>query len=478
MRKSPSRRYLVPAGLCALLLGLAAPAVATTARQAAPAGPARTSAARPAIPRPDAPHSTAIVSGLTGAAARKADPPVSAARRFAELNAASRRVAAAKARPSAPARAPSAASAPDVSSWSGAFHGYWGTFPSQTIYGAQATQSLNPGVTFSSTDSDYIYSPTLDPSGIGCIEITTIYDGGGDYVGAWDWCASSPGFAKTAAVDSVFLATYSTTVNGQPYYTVQDVQTDPTTNSWTAYLYNYTTDEWDTFYTSASTSPLGASGGGWDMNEVYTNYNPATGEGGYCTDTAGALWASTGLMYQLSSGGAWTPATTANSGMNLAYPTGADMGCNAVGYALPTANGDWRISNATHAADAIIGTGSGKCVDTPDSDFANDTREQIYTCNGTGAQSWTYNSSGELTVDGGQYCLDARGYGTTNGTVVQLWACRGTTNQQWSFSLNGSIVGIGSGKCLNVTGYGTTDRSPLQLWTCLGTTNDQWSWAS
>jgi hypothetical protein len=478
MRTSRSRRYLVPAGLCALLLAVAAPAVATTAHRAGPARPVRTSAPRPAVPNPRAPHSGTVLRGVTGAAARRADPPISATRRFAEFNAASRRAAAARARPGAAARAAIAAAAPDVSSWTGTFHGYWGTFPDQTVYGAQATQSLNPDVQFSPTDSDYIYSPTLDPSGIGCIEITTIYDGGGDYVGAWDWCASSPGFAKTVAVDSDFLATYSTTVNGQPYYTVQDAQTDPTTNSWTAYLYNYTTDEWDTFYTSASTSPLSASGGGWDLDEVYTNYDSATGEGAYCTDTAGALWESTGLMYQLSSGGTWTPATTANSSINLTYPTGADMGCNTVGYALPTANSDWQVSNATHAADAIIGTGSGKCIDTPHSNFADYTRMQIYTCNGTAAQSLTYNSSGELTVDGGRYCLDAKGYGTTNDTPVQLFACRGTTNQQWSFSLNGSIVGIGSGLCLNVTGYGTTNGSLLQLWTCLGTTNDQWSWAS
>src|SRR5208282_172494 len=47
MRTSLSRRYLVPAGPCALLLALAAPAVATTAGRAGPAGVAHTSAARP-----------------------------------------------------------------------------------------------------------------------------------------------------------------------------------------------------------------------------------------------------------------------------------------------------------------------------------------------------------------------------------------------------------------------------------------------
>jgi hypothetical protein len=472
------------AGLGAVLLGLAAPAVATTAQPAKPAAAARTSATRSASPSPNAPHSGKIVPGVTGAAAREQDPPVSATQRFAQLNAASHSAAehsaaslgGASLSGAAAKASPAATATPGLASWTGAFHGYWGTFPSQTIYGAQATQSLNPSIVAPTSGSQFIYSPTLDPSGIDTIEMSTIYDAGGNYVGAWDWGAADPGFAKTATIDSTFLATYATQVNGQYYYSVQNVQTDPTTNSWTAYLYNYTTGEWDTFYTSANTSKLSNSGGGWDMNEVYTDYNTSTDEGDYCSDTSGDLFESTGLQYQLSEGGSWTPATTANSSMNIAYPRGSDLGCDDSGFALPTANSDWQVTTSAHAAGPLVGTGSGKCLDTPSSDFANGTKEQIYTCNGTSAQSWTYNSSGELTVDGGKYCLDATGYGTTNGTPIQIWQCNGTTNQEWSFSLNGSIVGIGSGLCLNVVDYGTANGSKLQLWTCLGTTNDQWSW--
>jgi hypothetical protein len=481
-----ARPAAVVAGLGLALIGFTAPAVATTAHPATTVTPTVTRASAAGIPSPDAPHSGKIVTGvITGAAARKADPPVSAARRFAQLNAASKSSAAASkaGTPAATsgADAPAATSAvqPDtLTSWSGAFHGYWGTFPSQTIYGAQATQSLNPNVTLGSSSPDLVYSPTLDPSGIDCIEVSTIYSASGDQVGAWDWCASSPGFDEVVDVNTSFLDSYGTTVNGQHFYTVQDVQTDPTTNSWTAYLYNYSTGEWDTFYTSANTDKLSNSGGGWDMNEVYTNYDSTTGEGDYCTPTAGANFESTGLEYQLSSGGAWTAATTSNSSMNIAYPRGSDLGCADSGYALPTADSTWQVTNTTHAADPILGAGSGKCVDTPDSDFANGTLEDIYTCNATSAQSWTYNSSGELSVDGGKYCLNALGYGTTDGTRIQLWACTGTTNELWSFSLNGSIVGIGSGLCLNVIGYGTTNGTGLQLWQCLDTSNDVWSWSS
>jgi hypothetical protein len=458
------RRTIVPIGACTLMLGLALPSAVTTAATGA-ANPAPA----PAGPSPYAPHSKTVVPGITGAAARRADPPMSATKRWAELNAASHRAASHK-------TAAAGTIKPSLSSWSGADHNYWGAFPSQTVYGAQATQSLNPDTVLSSSSKDIIYSPTLDPSGLTCIEMSTIYFSGGDQVGAWNWCATSPGFAKVTAINASFLSTYTTTIDGQPFYSVQDVQTNPTTNSWTSYLYNYSTKAWDTFYTSANTSKLSNSGGGWDMNEVYTYYNTSTDEGSYCTQSYGANWETVNLQYQLSTGGSWVAATPSHNTMNVAYPSGEQVGCGDASYWLPTANSNWKVTNNQHSASEIIGAGSGKCVDTNDQVFANGTQEQIYTCHNGSGQEWTYNADGELTVDGGAYCLDATNYGTTNGTKIQLWKCNGTTNQEWTFSIHNAIVGIGSGKCLDVTNYGTTNGSPLQLWTCNDTTNQQWSW--
>jgi hypothetical protein len=424
------------------------------------------------------------VPGVTGAAARKQDPPISASQRFSQLNAASHTVAVP--RPSVdggdtavlPQRATASAAKPNaLPPWTGEFHGYWGTDPSQTIYGAQATQSLEPGIVAPTTGSQFIYSPTLDPSGIDTIEMSTIYDASGNYVGAWDWGAASPGFAKTAAINSSFLATYATQVSGQYFYSVQNVQTDPTANTWTAYLYNYTTGNWDTFYTSSNTSKLSNSGGGWDMNEVYTDYDSSTGEGDYCTITKGDVFESTGLQYQLSQGGSWTAATTSNSSMNLAYPRGADLGCDNSWYALPTPNSEWTVSNTTHGADELKGGPSGKCVDTNQDAFANGTKEQIYTCNAGSGQEWTYTSSGQFTVDGGKYCLDVKGQGTTPGTLVDLWSCNGGENQQWSFSIKHMLVSEQSGLCLQVENASTSNGGQLELGTCIDASNQQWSWS-
>ena len=455
--------FATPAG-AATIAQSAGTAKAPSTSTSAESNPAASQAQASAVPNANAPHSGHEVPGtMTSAAAQQDDPPQSSAQRLADLT--SQR---------APVTPASSTISPELSSWSGQFHGYWGTDPSVVDYGAQATQSVNPNVVLPSTDTDVIYSPTLYPTGASCIEVSTVYSHTGDAVNIWDWCASKPGFVKGDAVNSSFLSTYTTTLSGQPYYTVQDVLTNPTNNTWTVYLFNYTTGAWDTF-----DSISGSSGGtnlGWDMNEMYTSYNASTGEGDYCTQTYAAAWSTFALQYLPSYGGAWVAADPSNSSMNLAYPRGSDMGCANSDFWLPTANSNWKVTNSTHGAGELIGTGSNKCVDTNGNSFANGTKEQIWDCNGGAGQSWTYNSLGELTVDGGAYCLDAAGQGTTSGTKVDLYQCNGGTNQEWSFSIKHTLVGIQSGLCLDVTNYGTTDGSQLQLWTCNDTTNQQWQW--
>jgi hypothetical protein len=419
-------------------------------------------------PNPAAPHSGKSIPGISGAAAHRLDSPESPDQRRAELAAAgSRRVA-----PAVPS-----AVTPNLPTWSGAFHGYWGTFPSVVVSGAQATQSVNPRVQLGPSDPDTLYSPTLYPTGAGCIEATTIYaydttnKAPGIWVGAWDWCGTR-GFQVRTPVDASFLSTYTVAMSGQDYYTVQDVLTDSATNTWTAYLYNYQTATWDTLYTSSGSS--GGTNLGWAMDEVYTNYNSGTGEGFYCSESYGANWETYALSYQI--GGQWVAADSANSGTNLAYPRGSDLGCATDSFWLPTANANFKVTNNTHGPGELVGTGSGRCVDTNGNVFADGTKEQIWDCNHAAGETWTYNSLGELTVDNGQYCLDATGQGTANGTRIQLWRCLGGANQEWTLSIKHTIVGIQSGKCLDVTSYGTANGTPLQLWTCNATTNQQWTW--
>ncbi len=114
----------------------------------------------------------------------------------------------------------------------------------------------------------------------------------------------------------------------------------------------------------------------------------------------------------------------------------------------------------------------GLCLDDRSASTANFNPIQVYTCNGTNAQSWTVNSNGTLTVLGN--CLDVAGAGTANGTLVDLYPCNGTGAQSWVHQSNGELVNTNSGKCLDDTGFGGSGTQ-VQIWACADSSNQQWN---
>ncbi|MFI9006036.1 carbohydrate-binding protein [Actinosynnema sp. NPDC053489] len=319
---SPRRPALRRAVVALLAAGaLLVPAVPGSAAEAG----------KPAAgPTPDSPVSGKLVPALRGDAAKAA-----AGAKLSEQ--VLKRGEAFQAR-----HAEQRAAAAPLPPWSGSLHTVWGAFPTVVSDGAQATHTVNPGISIPSGNPDVVYAPTLVPSGKTCIEVTTFYWQGGNGVGAWDWCAASPGFAAVAWINSSFLGTYTTTYQGLPAYEVLDVQTNAVTNSWTAYLYNYTTSSWDALFTSADTSKLVDPHGGWSMFEVYTEYNPATGEGYYCTETYGTQYHAANLKIKVS--GTWTPLTTSNSTVPSSVSS-TDFGCYGLSFTLQTANSHWQVSH-------------------------------------------------------------------------------------------------------------------------------------
>ncbi|WP_327287761.1 endo-1,4-beta-xylanase [Streptomyces sp. NBC_01198] len=121
---------------------------------------------------------------------------------------------------------------------------------------------------------------------------------------------------------------------------------------------------------------------------------------------------------------------------------------------------------------AIKGSGSGRCMDVPNSTTADGTQVQLWDCSGNSNQQWTYTSDSELRVLGSK-CLDAAGTG--NGVKVQIYSCWGGDNQKWRLNSDGTIVGVQSGLCLDATGAATTNGTLLELWTCNGGSNQKWS---
>ncbi|PYC67650.1 alpha-N-acetylglucosaminidase [Streptomyces tateyamensis] len=122
-------------------------------------------------------------------------------------------------------------------------------------------------------------------------------------------------------------------------------------------------------------------------------------------------------------------------------------------------------------AGPVTGIG-GRCVDVTNGSSADSTPLQLWTCNGTAAQSWSLPGDGTVRADG--KCMDARGGATAAGTVVQLYSCNGTPAQSWVPRGDGTLQNTKSGLCLDASGGSSAPGTALILWTCTGTANQLW----
>ncbi|SEN35640.1 RICIN domain-containing protein [Actinacidiphila rubida] len=128
-----------------------------------------------------------------------------------------------------------------------------------------------------------------------------------------------------------------------------------------------------------------------------------------------------------------------------------------------TANGT--SGGGGEGGSAVVGQGSGRCVDVNAAGTADGTVVQLWDCNGTVAQKWSRVGGTFVNPNSGK-CLDVSGGRTADGTVVQLWTCLNNAAQQWVVNGNGTIVNPNSGKCLDATGQGTANGTRLQIWDC------------
>ena len=137
------------------------------------------------------------------------------------------------------------------------------------------------------------------------------------------------------------------------------------------------------------------------------------------------------------------------------------------GYALDTPS---VVRAKYRGAGPIFGEG-GECVGDALAGTANGTAIQLFTCNGSAAQNWTWNSAdGSLRALG--KCMDASGGGTANGTLIQLFDCNGSGAQQWRWRNQTRLVNPQSGRCLDATAG--TEGTQLRIRDCNGSASQQW----
>lgn len=121
----------------------------------------------------------------------------------------------------------------------------------------------------------------------------------------------------------------------------------------------------------------------------------------------------------------------------------------------------------------VTGIGS-KCLDVKGGKAVNGTQIQLYTCNGSAAQSWILGKDGTLRALG--KCLDDARNAGANGDKISLYDCNGTPAQRWSVNAKGQIVHVASGKVLDVTGGSTANGTAVQLYTA--NTNKRQVWVT
>ncbi|MDG4830510.1 ricin-type beta-trefoil lectin domain protein [Solwaraspora sp. WMMD1047] len=122
-------------------------------------------------------------------------------------------------------------------------------------------------------------------------------------------------------------------------------------------------------------------------------------------------------------------------------------------------------------ASRLIGY-ADKCIDVPNSNGVDGQYLQLWTCNGTNAQNWTF--AGDGTVRALGLCMDVAWGSTANGAVVQLANCSGNPAQQFVLSGAGDLVNPQANKCVDVQGWNSADGARLAIWECTGGANQKW----
>jgi hypothetical protein len=114
----------------------------------------------------------------------------------------------------------------------------------------------------------------------------------------------------------------------------------------------------------------------------------------------------------------------------------------------------------------LINPASGICVTDPGSSRKNGTVPTMGACHVKSYEQWTLPAQPILTALGGS-CADDHYSGGNNGNIVDMFWCNGTQGQAWSFRPDGTIrAGLYGSKCVTVRGRLGAVGTRIVLWTC------------
>ncbi|MFD0331596.1 ricin-type beta-trefoil lectin domain protein [Streptacidiphilus monticola] len=176
------------------------------------------------------------------------------------------------------------------------------------------------------------------------------------------------------------------------------------------------------------------------------------------------------IIFDLAMGGGFPNGVCGCTTPTSSTSSGATMSVGYVAAYTTTGSGSGG-GGGTGSTGPVTGY-NGLCLDDRSASTADYNPVQVYTCNGTAAQQWTFVQAGTTLHVLGK-CLDIYAGGTANGTQVDLYTCNNTAAQVWIPQSNGELYNPQSNKCLDDTGYGGSGTQ-VQIWDCAGTANQIW----
>nr|WP_245687420.1 ricin-type beta-trefoil lectin domain protein [Peterkaempfera griseoplana] len=179
------------------------------------------------------------------------------------------------------------------------------------------------------------------------------------------------------------------------------------------------------------------------------------------------------IIFDLAIGGGFPNGVCGCTTPTSSTTSGATMSVGYVAAYTTTGGSSGGGGGGTGTGGAITGYG-GLCLDDRSADTSNYNPIQIYTCNGTAAQKWTFVQAGTTLHVLGK-CLDIYAGGTANGTQVDLYDCNNTAAQVWIPQSDGSLYNPQSNKCLDDPNWSTTAGTQVQIWDCTGGANQKWT---
>lgn len=129
-------------------------------------------------------------------------------------------------------------------------------------------------------------------------------------------------------------------------------------------------------------------------------------------------------------------------------------------------------SNPQPTGVPVISSLNNKCVDVPSSNFVDSAPLQMWTCNNTNAQKWTF-TGGTLQSQNNK-CMDVQAAGTANSSPIQLYTCNGSAAQQFVLTGAGDLVNPQANRCVDIKDVNSADGARLHLWDCVGASNQKW----